>query len=222
MGPRGDSTPHPSMDSFAAAEHPLPTLGVLLGRQRCQGMESTGTDATGEPANTFSHGMLRRKPLIPPSPSPPPSNTHKPPAQLPGQGGSGFSSPPSPSKGHLGFRPDRASPCTQQANAMWSHWTRRRAWVGTEHGDLFHCRGTLAGRAGGSGSGGRLGNVDNGFLNSCCAEHCKAVPPVCRQGLGQGHTWMSPVGVGGMDGLCGCPQASSTNGGGGGGGERGH
>lgn len=49
-------------------------------------MESRGSAAMGETANSFSCGMQRRRYLIPPLP-PPLSNTHQPPAQLLVQGG---------------------------------------------------------------------------------------------------------------------------------------
>ena len=59
-------------------------------------MESRARAAVGEPASTFSCGMQRGRHPIPPSPPPPLSNTHQPPAQLPGQGGLGFPYPPIP------------------------------------------------------------------------------------------------------------------------------
>lgn len=162
----------------------LPTLGATLGSRRCQRMERRATAATGEPANTFSYGMQRRRHLIPPSPPLPPSNIYQPPAQLLGLGDLGLSSLPSPSKGHLGFRPACASPCLQVI-ATWSRWTRSRAWVGTEHSDIFYCWGTLGqGGLGAAGAQGAGGGRQNGFLNSCCAEHCKTVPTLCGQGLG--------------------------------------
>lgn len=149
----GVPAPNPHIASFPTAEHPLPTPAAELGSRRCQGMESRSSAAMGETANSFSCGMQRRRYLIPPLP-PPLSNTHQPPAQLLVQGGLGFFPwPTSPSKGHLGFRPARASPCLQVI-AVWLCWTRSRARVRTEHSDHFYCWGTLAGWVGAVGAGG--------------------------------------------------------------------
>lgn len=85
MGLRDASPPSPHC-SFLEAEHPLPTLGATLGSRRCQRMESRATAATGEPANTFSYGMQRRRHLIPPSSPLPPSNIYQPPSPAAGAG----------------------------------------------------------------------------------------------------------------------------------------
>lgn len=134
------SISQPCVASFLAAEHLFPTLGAALGSRRCQGMESRATAAVGEPANTFSCGMQRIRHLILPFfPSASPSAL----------------SPAARAERAASFLPSSSFQRTSglqtclcitlfASNCYCLHWTRSRAWVETEHSDLFYCWGTMA------------------------------------------------------------------------------
>lgn len=137
----------PVLIPILPVEHSFPTPGAALDSRSCQGMENRATASTGEPANTFSRGMQKRRHLIPPSPLHLLSRHTSPQPTCQGRGGWGFLPclpSLSPSKGHLGFRPAHASPCSPVI-ATWSpalgakpgweqstllFFTARAAWQG--------------------------------------------------------------------------------------------